>query len=88
MALPRDWRDPLWSSKQAVQTGLDHRTTRQRLTLFGLNVIDIEGKSTLTLLIEEVRATAGSMFFVCNFFPGHTSVLCVSNRQYHPMVPR
>ncbi|EGO26058.1 Ca-transporting ATPase [Serpula lacrymans var. lacrymans S7.9] len=50
----RDWRDPTWTGLQSVQNGLDHSTRRQRLTLFGANVIDIAGKSTINLLIDEV----------------------------------
>ncbi|KAJ7287425.1 Ca-transporting ATPase [Mycena rebaudengoi] len=49
----RDWRDPSWSGVQFVQTGLDSSVRRQRLTLFGQNEVNIEGKSTLSLLVDE-----------------------------------
>jgi cation-transporting ATPase 13A2 len=50
----RDWRDPTWTGTQAVQNGLSEHTRKQRLTLFGLNLLDIAGKSTLALLVDEV----------------------------------
>lgn len=53
-SMMKDWRDPTWNNKPAVQGGLPDSTKIQRLKLFGPNVIDIEGKSTLSLLVEEV----------------------------------
>ncbi|KAI6121503.1 hypothetical protein F5141DRAFT_1259004 [Pisolithus sp. B1] len=50
----RDWRDPSWTNVQSVQHGLPQHVRKQRLTLFGANLIDIEGKSTLSLLVDEV----------------------------------
>ncbi|KAI6026280.1 hypothetical protein BKA83DRAFT_4241204 [Pisolithus microcarpus] len=50
----RDWRDPSWTDVQSVQHGLPQHVRKQRLTLFGANLIDIEGKSTLSLLVDEV----------------------------------
>lgn len=41
---------------QAVKEGLDKSVQEQRSTLFGPNAIDIEGKSTMSLLIDEVGA--------------------------------
>lgn len=39
---------------QSVQRGLENAVQHQRLTLFGPNLIDIEGKSIVSLLVEEV----------------------------------
>jgi cation-transporting ATPase 13A2 len=50
----RDWRDHLWTSLKGVSAGLDESTRDQRRILFGQNSIDIEGKSTLTILLDEV----------------------------------
>ncbi|KAF9529431.1 P-type ATPase [Crepidotus variabilis] len=50
----RDWRDRTWSSVSATQTGIDENTRRQRLTLFSKNEIDIEGKTTIGLLVDEI----------------------------------
>ncbi|KAF9049844.1 Ca-transporting ATPase [Panaeolus papilionaceus] len=50
----RNWRDPNWNSVSSVQSGLNSAIQRQRQVLFGKNEIDIEGKSTLSLLIDEV----------------------------------
>ncbi|KAI0318235.1 hypothetical protein OF83DRAFT_1057181, partial [Amylostereum chailletii] len=52
--LVKDWRDPLWTGVQSVRDGLQESVRQQRQTLFGLNVIDIEGKSTLSLMVDEV----------------------------------
>lgn len=49
-----DWRDPSWTGIRSVQNGLDRMTEDQRRRLFGDNVIDIQGKSTLSLLVDEV----------------------------------
>ncbi|KAI0682979.1 Ca-transporting ATPase [Cytidiella melzeri] len=53
-SMVRDWRDNSWTGTQAVGHGLSKEVQKQRLTLFGANVIDIEGKSTVSLLIDEV----------------------------------
>ncbi|KAI0666684.1 Ca-transporting ATPase [Trametes maxima] len=50
----RDWRDTSWGGVSTVQDGLRKDVQTQRLSLFGPNLIDIEGKSTLSLLIDEV----------------------------------
>ncbi|KAG8936983.1 hypothetical protein FRC02_009120 [Tulasnella sp. 418] len=50
----KDWRDPSWTSVTAIRQGPDKSTRDQRQILFGSNVIDIEGKSVITLLVEEV----------------------------------
>ncbi|KAG8214021.1 hypothetical protein J3R82DRAFT_10776 [Butyriboletus roseoflavus] len=50
----RDWRDSTWTGSRAVQNGLSENTRKQRLTLFGLNLLDIAGKSTLALLVDEI----------------------------------
>lgn len=41
-----------------MQNGLEEPIRQQRLTLFGKNEIDIEGKSTLSLLVDEVGPLA------------------------------
>lgn len=50
----RDWRDPTWIGSHAVQNGLLEHTREQRLALFGPNLLDVAGKSTLALLVDEV----------------------------------
>lgn len=57
-ALRSEWKDLSWTGIPAVQKGITKFTHGQRLILFGQNVIDIQGKSTLTLLVEEVRVHA------------------------------
>ncbi|KAI0063606.1 P-type ATPase [Artomyces pyxidatus] len=53
-SMVKDWRDLSWTSVPTVRNGLDEVVRQQRLSLFGLNVIDIEGKSTLALMVDEV----------------------------------
>lgn len=50
----RDWRDPRWTSVKAVTGGLSEPIREQRRLLFGANAIDIEGKSLVGLLMDEV----------------------------------
>ncbi|KIJ67879.1 hypothetical protein HYDPIDRAFT_83436 [Hydnomerulius pinastri MD-312] len=53
-SIVRDWRDPTWTGLQSVQNGLSQTARQQRLTLFGSNLVDIVGKSTLSLLVDEI----------------------------------
>ncbi|KIO30367.1 hypothetical protein M407DRAFT_69316 [Tulasnella calospora MUT 4182] len=50
----RDWRDPAWTKLPLLKAGLTTETRSQRHTVFGKNVVDVEAKSTLALLVEEV----------------------------------
>ncbi|KAJ7497400.1 hypothetical protein FB451DRAFT_1211342 [Mycena latifolia] len=50
----RGWRDPSWTGVQFVQSGIQAPVRQQRLSLFGKNEVDIEGKSTISLLVDEV----------------------------------
>ncbi|KAJ3989971.1 P-type ATPase [Lentinula detonsa] len=50
----RNWRDSSWTSPSILQSGLQKHVRSQRATLFDKNEINIEAKSTIALLIEEV----------------------------------
>ncbi|KXN85349.1 hypothetical protein AN958_11449 [Leucoagaricus sp. SymC.cos] len=50
----KEWRDPAWTSAGGVQAGLLSSVSKQRVTLFGKNEIDIAGKSIPALLIDEI----------------------------------
>ncbi|KAF9227264.1 hypothetical protein BS17DRAFT_775209 [Gyrodon lividus] len=50
----RDWKDPTWTGLPSIQNGLSQHVRRQRLTLFGSNLLDIAGKSTFSLLVDEI----------------------------------
>ena len=70
-----------------MQSGLEESVRQQRLTLFGQNEIDIEEKSVLSLLVDEVRviqilATGTELTPHLD----HPSFLCVPNRHYHRLV--
>lgn len=49
-----NWRDLSWNGLAAIQNGLNLSTRTQRSVLFGPNSLDIQGKSTVSLLIDEV----------------------------------
>lgn len=53
--LMSNWRDPSWRNLKDVVDGLEGDTRDARAGLFGENVIDIEEKPILTLLIDEVN---------------------------------
>ncbi|PLW29716.1 hypothetical protein PCASD_15579 [Puccinia coronata f. sp. avenae] len=51
----RDWQDPAWSKSVAnLAVGLDHQESLHRTQLFGNNIIEVAGKSTSQLLMDEV----------------------------------
>ncbi|KAF8919770.1 hypothetical protein CPB85DRAFT_1373089 [Mucidula mucida] len=50
----REWTDRSWLTVAGVQGGLDGDVRTQRSTLFGPNTIDIEAKSTTSLLADEI----------------------------------
>ncbi|KAG6813565.1 hypothetical protein H0H92_009957 [Tricholoma furcatifolium] len=50
----RDWRDQSIDTSASVQNGLDESVRQQRLKLFGNNEIEVEAKSTISLLVDEV----------------------------------
>ncbi|KAF8590974.1 Ca-transporting ATPase [Ramaria rubella] len=50
----RDWRDPMWKTIAGVEAGLTEAVRQQRSSLFGSNSIDIQGKSTIALLVDEI----------------------------------
>jgi cation-transporting ATPase 13A2 len=52
--LMSNWRDPSWRNLKDVMNGLEGETRDAREGLFGDNVIDIEEKPIVQLLIDEV----------------------------------
>ncbi|KAI1075240.1 hypothetical protein F5B20DRAFT_560528 [Whalleya microplaca] len=48
------WKDPTWTSIRPLRSGLDGDEKDQRARVFGPNLIDIEQKSILQLLVDEV----------------------------------
>ena len=52
--LMSNWRDPSWRSLKDVMLGLEGDTRDARAGLFGGNVIDIDEKPIVKLLIDEV----------------------------------
>jgi cation-transporting ATPase 13A2 len=56
------WRDSSWNSLATIQNGLIPSVRSQRSTLFGPNSLDIQGKSAVSLLIDEVCDHRGRSF--------------------------
>ncbi|RGB37802.1 hypothetical protein C1646_733303 [Rhizophagus diaphanus] len=48
------WRDPSWTSTKILKKGITRDVHNEREIIFGPNVIDIQEKSTLQLLTDEV----------------------------------
>lgn len=71
-----------------IQNGLNPSTREQRSALFGPNSVDIQGKSTVSLLIDEVGRASSWMIlhYLRVSFPGHSPVLCIPNRKHNSMV--
>ncbi len=59
------------------------------MTLFGPNLVDIEGKSTLSLLIDEVRVCPTLTKLVsCRVRTGHPSLLRIPDCEHRALVTR
>lgn len=52
--LNNGWKDPNWTDVKVVRSGIDMNEKEHRNLVFGANVIDIEEKSIMQLLIDEV----------------------------------
>lgn len=48
------WYDPAWMRTDLVRQGLSKETVRERVAIFGHNVIDIKAKTVGQLLVDEV----------------------------------
>ena len=53
-----NWRDPSWRNVKDVMDGLEGDTRDARAGLFGENIINIEEKPILNLLIDEVTPSS------------------------------
>ena len=70
-----------------MKNGLEGPLRQQRLTLFGPNVIDIEGKSIISLLVDEVSLVLyATLELSTDLEIGHPPFLRLSNRQHHTVV--
>lgn len=48
------WKDPAWTNVRAIRSGLESEEHDYREQVFGRNTIDIEAKTTMQLLVDEV----------------------------------
>ena len=49
-----NWKDPSWTDVKSIRSGLDSDERHRREQIFGKNQIDIQQKSILQLLVDEV----------------------------------
>jgi len=56
--LNNNWKDPSWDNIRSLRMGLDGDEKGFRQTVFGDNVIDIEEKTAMQILVDEVGAAA------------------------------
>lgn len=54
LLLNNSWKDPAWTSVKVLHEGVDGDDVDPRRLAFGANVIDIEEKSAMQLLVDEV----------------------------------
>ncbi|GKZ30225.1 hypothetical protein AbraIFM66950_008407 [Aspergillus brasiliensis] len=55
------WKDPFWKNAKGMRAGLDADDRDSREQVFGKNLIDIQQKSVLHLLMDEVQFHRHSM---------------------------
>lgn len=53
-ALCGNWQDPSWTNVKSIRAGLDGEERLRRGKVFGKNQIDVQQKSLLALLVDEV----------------------------------
>jgi cation-transporting ATPase 13A2 len=75
-----NWRDPSWRNLKDVMDGLEGDTRDARAGLFGENVIEIEEKPIMNLLIDEVPQSLTLLMV------GAPSVLRFSSLFDYPLV--
>jgi cation-transporting ATPase 13A2 len=51
-----NWKDPAWNNVRSLRIGLDGDEKSYRQAVFGDNVIDIEEKTPMQILVDEVGA--------------------------------
>lgn len=102
--LNNGWKDPNWTDIRVVRSGIDGGEKEHRNLVFGANVIDIEEKSIMQLLIDEVRERLASCLILWGSvlsykvkrclttdksnFSGVSSFLRIPNCQLSPLVNR
>lgn len=60
-----DWKDPSWRNVKSLREGLDADERDRREQVFGPNVIDINQKSTIQIMIDEVSTVLPSQMGGC-----------------------
>lgn len=53
--LSNSWKDPTWTDVKSIRAGITGEEKEIRELVFAKNLIDIEQKSILQLLVDEVR---------------------------------
>lgn len=56
------WKDPAWTNVSELRQGIVGEDKEMRSLVFGKNVIDIEEKTTMQLLVDEVFSLVQCVF--------------------------
>lgn len=87
------WKDPDWTSVRKLRRGIEGEDKELRSLVFGKNVIDIEEKTVMQLLIDEACSSpclpeykACEANKIANI--GISSFLCFPNREFDLVVYR
>lgn len=95
--MARDWQDPSWSlSLPYLAKGLDDQQIKSRSQLFSDNVMEVKGKTTAQILVDEVSQfllSYGHAHGTNSFIPTHrhpylgsSPFLSFPNRFHHTLV--
>lgn len=80
------WKGPNWVTVKNVKTGLTSEQYRQRLSVFGPNLINIREKPTTKLLRDEVTQSSVPCISLSNIYIGPKPFLRIPNRQHYSLV--
>jgi cation-transporting P-type ATPase 13A2 len=82
--LNNNWADPQWTDVKALREGLDSDERDIRDQVFGKNVLEIQQKSVLQLLMDEVSHQLWILDWLIDL--GISSFLRISNCQFNSLV--
>lgn len=60
-----DWQDPGWINVKSIRSGLDGEERIRRSIVFGKNQIDVQQKSLVALLVDEVSQSIRITSTIC-----------------------
>lgn len=82
--LNNNWADPQWTDVKALREGLDSDERDIRDRVFGKNILEIQQKSILQLLMDEVGPLHSILTWLIN--SGISPLLRISSCQFGTLV--